>query len=343
MLICRQSAVPHGSSRLAKLRHCHRSFTVTSHPSQQSPEPRQRQTLPTATGTVTANVTSDPPPSSLQGELSTVEMQRQIQQHLSTPRSTSMRQKVAKSLRKHAGGATETYITYGVTQTLFKTCSMQASYFIPKEQRTSALSGKGPPKTADGEDLGVPNADALVPSQWWFNDLGMQPTFSTWSQVTYLHMYVLTVRLRALESPAAFQDYQRYLLEHFSHAAEEKMIILHGMAARGIRNRYLKDLFIQWRGLLAAYDEGLVKGDAVLAGAVWRNMFKGDEDVDWIKVSAIVGYVRRVISMLGNIEVDEIAKAIDGTDGIFQTARQDVFGAVEKNSVGIDEGFAKEE
>jgi cytochrome b pre-mRNA-processing protein 3 len=270
-------------------------------------------------------------------------MQRQIQRHLSTPRSAEIGQKMAKSLRSRAKGTTETYITYGLTQTLFKTCSMQASYFIPEDQRTAILTGKGPPKTAGGEDLGVPDADAPVPSQWWFNDLGMNPTFSTWSQVTYLHMYLLTVRLRALDSQAAFQNYQRYLLEHFSHAAEEKMLILHGMSARGIRNRYLKDLFLQWRGLLAAYDEGLVKGDAVLAGAVWRNMFKGDEEVDWVKVSAIVGYMRKVVAMLGRVEVNEIAKAIDGTDGIFQTARQDLFGLVEKNSAGIDQPFDKEE
>ena len=156
-------------------------------------------------------------------------------------------------------------------------------------------------------------------------------------------MYLLTVRLRALDSQAAFQNYQRYLLEHFSHAAEEKMLILHSMSARGIRNRYLKDLFLQWRGVLAAYDEGLVKGDATLAGAVWRNMFKGDEEVDWVKVSLIVAYMRRVVAMLGRVEVDKIAGAIEGTDGIFQKARQDLLGVVEKRSTGIDEPFGKEE
>jgi cytochrome b pre-mRNA-processing protein 3 len=121
------------------------------------------------------------------------------------------------------------------------------------------------------------------------------------------------------------------------------MLLLHGMSARAIRNRYLKDLFIQWRGLVASYDEGLMKGDAVLGGAVWRNMFKADEEVDWVKVGVIVGYMRRVISMLGNVEVNEIARAIDGTDGIFQTARQGLLGTVEKNSIGIDQSFDKEE
>jgi cytochrome b pre-mRNA-processing protein 3 len=120
-------------------------------------------------------------------------------------------------------------------------------------------------------------------------------------------------------------------------------LILHGMSARGIRNRYLKDLFLQWRGLLAAYDEGLVKGDTALAGAVWRNMFKGDEEVDWVKVSGVVGYIRRVVAMLGSVEINEIAGAIEGTNGIFQTARQNLFEVVESRAAGIDEPFGKEE
>lgn len=72
----------------------------------------------------------------------------------------------------------------------------------------------------------------------------------------------------------------------------------HNMHARGTRNRYLKDLFIQWRGLLAAYDEGLVKGDPVLAAAIWRNIFKADEEVDVEKVVMVVSYMRRVLYSL---------------------------------------------
>ncbi|KAK5141201.1 Serine carboxypeptidase 3, partial [Cryomyces antarcticus] len=66
------------------------------------------------------------------------------------------------------------------------------------------------------------------------------------------------------------------------------MATYHGMVARGTRNKYLKDLFIQWRGVLAAYDEGLIRGDAVMAAAVWRNVFKGDENVDAEKLALIV-------------------------------------------------------
>ncbi len=85
------------------------------------------------------------------------------------------------------------------------------------------------------------------------------------------------------------------------------MTIYHNMHARGTRNRYLKDLFIQWRGLLAAYDEGLVKGDAVLAAAVWRNIFKANEEVDVRKVATIVSYMRRVLNRLDALPDEDIA------------------------------------
>lgn len=35
----------------------------------------------------------------------------------------------------------------------------------------------------------------------------------------------------------------------------------------------MKDMLEQYRGSVAAYDEGLVSGDAVLAAAIWRNVF----------------------------------------------------------------------
>lgn len=231
-------------------------------------------------------------------------------------------------------------MAYGISQVLFRTCSQQADYTIPEAQRQGILTGKGPPKTEAGEDLGVPEPEPPSPSSsWWFRHLGLQPTFSTWSQVTYLHLYILVVRLRALPHAASVLKYQQYLLDHFSHAAEEKMTVLHGMSARGIRNRYLKDLFVQWRGLLAAYDEGMVKGDAVLAGAVWRNVWKGREDVDWEKVAEVVAYMRTATSLLadvgdGAIQGAVVADAGKGP-GVFDRAKKGLEQRVRKDSRGI--------
>lgn len=73
------------------------------------------------------------------------------------------------------------------------------------------------------------------------------------------------------------------------------MHIDHHITSSALRQRYLKDIFVQWRGLLLAYDEGLIKGDAVLASAVWRNLFKGSPDADPRALLAIVGWMRSTL------------------------------------------------
>jgi cytochrome b pre-mRNA-processing protein 3 len=138
-------------------------------------------------------------------------------------------------------------------------------------------------------------------------ELGLQPTFSTWSQVTMLHMYLIAARFRCF--PHGSQTWQQHLLDHFFYDAENRMMVNHNMHARGTRNKYLKDLFIQWRGLLAAYDEGIVKGDAVLAAAIWRNVFKANEDVDIKGLAQIVSYMRRALKGLDSISDERLMSA----------------------------------
>lgn len=72
----------------------------------------------------------------------------------------------------------------------------------------------------------------------------------------------------------------------------------HSITSSALRQRYLKDIFVQWRGLLLAYDEGLIKGDAILASAVWRNLFKGAPEVDPRALCAIVGWMRSSLASL---------------------------------------------
>lgn len=119
----------------------------------------------------------------------------------------------------------------------------------------------------------------------------LQPSFSTWSHVTMLHLYLLNARVRCFDREA-YRSWQQQLVDHFFFECEKKMHLDHNITSSALRQRYLKDIFVQWRGLLLAYDEGLVKGDAVLASAVWRNLFKGAPDVDPRALLAIVGWLR---------------------------------------------------
>jgi cytochrome b pre-mRNA-processing protein 3 len=121
-----------------------------------------------------------------------------------------------------------------------------------------------------------------------------------------LHMYLLVVRFRCFD-PAAQQAWQAQLVNHFFYHAEAKMEDVHDLSSRAIRQRYLKDLFVQWRGLILAYDEGIVKGDAVLASAVWRNLFKAREDVDVRALAAVVAWMRSGLRELGEMS-DEVVE-----------------------------------
>lgn len=93
------------------------------------------------------------------------------------------------------------------------------------------------------------------------------------------------------------------------------MEVNHGMS-RMIRSRHLNSLFQTWRGVILAYDEGLVKGDAVMAAAVWRNIFRSSEDVDMCHVAAIVAWMRMTLRALD--EMLEPALLYHGA-GVFKT------------------------
>lgn len=150
-------------------------------------------------------------------------------------------------------------------------------------------------ETADGEEIGTGNGSI------WHEEFGLLPTFSTWAHVTMLHLYLVVVRLRCLDKDA-HATWQAQLVDHFFHQAEEKMDRTHDMSSRVMRQRYLQDLFVQWRGVVLAYDEGLVKGDAVLAAAVWRNLFKAREDIDVRTLATIVSWMRSELKYLDFME-----------------------------------------
>ncbi|KAI1338045.1 hypothetical protein F5Y15DRAFT_141510 [Xylariaceae sp. FL0016] len=236
----------------------------------------------------------------------------------STPSRAGLKDTVARLFAKGA----EPYRVVAATSDIYKACAREAAYTIDP----IAIKADTIPKTEEGEHIGkgegmwhqgttstahhrlhsfthpsTPHVriaeetatDCTPPNL----DFHLPPTFSTWSQVTMLHMYLVFARIRNLDRDAA-RSWQSQLLDHFFFDAEARMDDIHGISSRGLRHRYLKDLFIQWRGIIAAYDEGLVKGDAVLASAVWRNVYKGREDVDVRDLAAIVSWMRLTLQML---------------------------------------------
>ncbi|KAI0118897.1 hypothetical protein GGR51DRAFT_137592 [Nemania sp. FL0031] len=201
-------------------------------------------------------------------------------------RSTPARSGLMDAIRNSLKRSSEPYRVVAGTKSIYDACSKAAPYKIDP----IAVKAGTTPKTAEGEDLGEGKG-------MWHDDFKLPPTFSTWSQVTMLHMYLVFARLRNLDRDAA-RSWQAQLVDHFFFDAEERMDLDHGISSRALRGRYLKDLFVQWRGIVAAYDEGIAKGDAVLASAVWRNVFKAREDICVRDLAAIVSWMRLSLKML---------------------------------------------
>ncbi|KAK4186535.1 CBP3-like protein [Podospora australis] len=222
-----------------------------------------------------------------------------------TPPLSAFRDLVRKYLGSLAKDQSPYHI-YQATERLYKACSAQADYTIdPKSRKAGTLK-----TTDEGEEIGVSTGGP------WHNDLHLLPTFSTWAQVTMLHMYLLVLRFRNMpqEKQSAWQE---GLVNHFFYHAEAKMEFSHELSSRLIRQRYLKDLFVQWRGLMLACDEGVTKGDAVLAAAVWRNLFKADENVDTRNLAAVVSWMRFQMKALDQLP-DELVER--NGEMVFKTA-----------------------
>jgi len=201
--------------------------------------------------------------------------------------------KIAVAIHRNAPGLAEPYIAYGATEILVKECARVADYTISKEQRTVS-DEEGTVQVGDG-------------TGWWYEKMGLKPCFNTWAQVTFLHMWLLTVHIRKFPEKNA-PIWHQQLVDHFFYLAEEKMAVMHNIASRSIRNSYLKELFDQWRGLSAAYDQGLVEGDAVLAAAIWRNICGAEEDVNLVRLAEATSYVRSVLQGLEELGSENIAR-----------------------------------
>ncbi|KAF1997097.1 hypothetical protein P154DRAFT_441931 [Amniculicola lignicola CBS 123094] len=207
-----------------------------------------------------------------------------------------MRAGIASRLRASAPLMTETYVAFGAAQELMKECSRPGDYSIPQ-----ALEKDGEiPVDDKGTHLGTG-------SGWWHDTLGLTPTFINWTQLTFLHMYMLQVRFRMFPDTHA-SIWIQHLTNQCFYAAEDRLVIWHKMHSNGLRQRYLKDTFSQWRAVLLSYDEGLIKGDAVLAAAIWRNLLGAKEEVDYEKLAQIVAYMRREIRRLEIAPDDEVAQ-----------------------------------
>jgi cytochrome b pre-mRNA-processing protein 3 len=123
-------------------------------------------------------------------------------------------------------------------------------------------------------------------------------------------MWILKVRIRHLPRRMA-NHWNELLTNHFFWTAEKTMDFEHKIDATQ-RKKYLDNYFQVWTGAILALDEGLVKGDAVLAAALWRLLFDSAADVDPARLALATAYVRRELARVAALDDAALARGYVG-------------------------------
>ncbi|KAL0956231.1 hypothetical protein HGRIS_002387 [Hohenbuehelia grisea] len=179
---------------------------------------------------------------------------------------------------------------------------------------------------------------------FWKDECSLPPTFQSWFTITNLHVWLMTVRLRALPQPhgkAAIQG----LIDHFFIDVEDRVrAVLQprlnppapytfsspfytkpsapkspesengkqkapSRAPDRIVSRQMKIFKEQWAGMGLALDLGLVRSDMEMAGAIWRNILgaRGARGIMLPTDANGVPHFRRSVNLVGG-EVVNVAK-----------------------------------
>ena len=157
----------------------------------------------------------------------------------------------------------------------------------------------------------------------------LPPTFQSWFTITNLHIWLLTVRLRALP-PSHGANHIQALIDHFFLDIEDRIRLVlqptdseippqtdfyapptvsdsasdppvqkkRGRAPDRLVKQQMQIMKEQWAGLGMSLDLGLAMGDAELAGAVWRN-FLGARGARGIPYDASPGFRRSINPLTG--------------------------------------------
>lgn len=153
--------------------------------------------------------------------------------------------------------------------------------------------------------LYYPNEELSDTAKYYYSTLNLPRSFSQWFQITTLHYWILSVRFRAM--PLKYgKNYQQKLVDRYFSDMELRMSQELGINSNRIIEGYLKDYHTQMLGSVLSYDEALVSDDITLAGALWRNVFNGDPNVDMRHIESLVGYVRSQLYVLSKMSDREV-------------------------------------
>jgi cytochrome b pre-mRNA-processing protein 3 len=150
------------------------------------------------------------------------------------------------------------------------------------------------------QGLQFENEELSETAEFFYEGLKLPRTFSQWFQITALHTWILSVRMRALPFKYG-KNYQQKLIDRFFRDMELRLHDEMNVNSSRISDQYLKDYNSQLRGLVRSYDEGFASDDATLATALWRNLFNARPEIDYVHLEAAVKYVRIQLYILSKV------------------------------------------
>ncbi|EDO19395.1 hypothetical protein Kpol_1002p42 [Vanderwaltozyma polyspora DSM 70294] len=172
--------------------------------------------------------------------------------------------------------------------------------------RAGAVAGSYYYSLCRNQGLQFENEPLSESAKFFYEDLKLPRSFSQWFQITILHEWILFTRMRAMPFKYG-RNYQQKLVDRTFSDIEMRLFEELNVSSGRIADQYLKDFNSQLRGAVFAYDEGFYTDDATLATAVWRNLFGGRSNVDFVHLEAVVRYIRSQVYVLSRMSDREFA------------------------------------
>lgn len=148
--------------------------------------------------------------------------------------------------------------------------------------------------------LYYPDEPLSPTAKFYYETLNLPKSFSQWYQITVLHYWILSVRMRAL--PFIYgKNYQQKLVDRIFKDMELRMAEELGISSNSVIAKFLKDYHALLLGNVLSYDEGLMTDDITLSAALWRNIFNGNPNVDMRHIEALLSYVRSNLYVLNKM------------------------------------------
>ncbi|MFH4979976.1 hypothetical protein AB6A40_006685 [Gnathostoma spinigerum] len=129
---------------------------------------------------------------------------------------------------------------------------------------------------------------------------------STWFKLTLMHVWMVLMRLHLALEAHSYLRLQRSLLSAMWLDVDKRLEILGNETSQRLTSakdmKLMHALHVQ---TLLEYDEGFLRSDVALAGAVWRCLFI-ERTCDPIHVNRVVHYMRATVAYLDTLDSETI-------------------------------------